>query len=139
MRHLPKHQAVEGGRMVEAGLMGGGHQDGELKKSAWFSVQAVCREDREQGLRDYQAVSRQVRSAGSGLLHPKNLRDVPSLSAPKRQRREREPCVKSQKCPANSIAIRDKCGIINTWHCQEPNYHAGQSSQVSVPASRYSS
>jgi len=33
--------------MVEAGWMGGGHwegerQNGELKKSAWFSVQTVC-------------------------------------------------------------------------------------------------
>jgi len=51
--------------MVEVGRMGGGHQDGNLKKSAWFSVQAVCREDREQGLRDYQEVSRQVTTAGS--------------------------------------------------------------------------
>ena len=81
--------------MVEVGRMGGGHQDGNLKKSAWFSVQAVCREDREQGLRDYQEVSRQVTTAGSVLVHPKNLSGVPSLSAPKRQRREREPCVKS--------------------------------------------
>ena len=52
--------------MVEAGLVGGEHQDGELKKSAWFSVQAVCREDREQGLRDNRDASRQVRAAGSG-------------------------------------------------------------------------
>jgi len=67
------------------------------------------REDREQGLRDHdQEVSRQVTTAGSVLVHPKNLSGVPSLSAPKRQRREREPCVKSQKCPANSIAIQDK-------------------------------
>ena len=51
--------------MVEAGLVGGGHHDGELKKSAWFSVQAVCREDREQGLRDHQEASRQVTTAGS--------------------------------------------------------------------------
>ena len=94
--------------MVEAGRMGGGHQDGDLKKSAWFSVQSVCREDREQGLRDYQEVSRQGTTAGSVLVHAKNLSGVPSLSAPKRQRREREPCVKSQKCPANSIAIGDK-------------------------------
>jgi|GEM_PF-1042290 len=52
--------------MVEAGLMSGWHRDGDLKKSAWFSVQTVCREDREQGLRDPdQAVSRQVTTAGS--------------------------------------------------------------------------
>ena len=89
--------------------MGGEHQDGDLKKSAWVLCPSGVREDREQGLRDHdQEVSRQVTTAGSVLVHPKNLSGVPSLSAPKRQRREREPCVKSQKCPANSIAIQDK-------------------------------
>ena len=100
--------------MAKAGLMGGGRwegdrQDGELKKSAWFSVQAVCRGQRARIERSRSSGEPSGQGGGiSAPLHAKNLSRIPSLSAPKRQRREREPCVKSQKCPANSIAIRDK-------------------------------
>ena len=87
--------------MVEVGRMGGGRwegdrQDGELKKSAWFSVQAVCRGQRARIERSRLRGESSGHDGGiSATVHSKNLRGVPSLSAPKRQRREREPCVKS--------------------------------------------
>ena len=94
--------------MVEAGLISGWHQDGDLKKSAWVLCPSGVQGGQRARIERLPSGEPSGHDGGIRAVAPENLRGVPSLSAPKRQRREREPCVKSQKCPANSIAIRDK-------------------------------